>query len=207
MRASARLAPFSRKREKVADEVGRMRALQDTSGMQFALTPATQPNLSPAGANAQVLLACAAALPLGLVLDRWFGLLPALSARCGGSRTLWASLEWHWTCVPATCLTMLFGAPAWMGLKAMMTALRPTRSQHNCRNDTFAACACHLAMMAGMAGALGVGPGLAALAGSPWTSGGAIGAMAFGMFGGMGAAGLLARSQSALGLRLRGRAG
>ena len=52
-----------------------------------------------------------AALPFGLVLDGGFGLLPALSARCGGSGSLMATLEWHWASMPATCLTMLFAAP------------------------------------------------------------------------------------------------
>jgi hypothetical protein len=205
VRISADLAPLSRSLERVADEVGRMRAQRDTSGMQFALTPATQPNLLPGDANAQVLLACAAALPLGLVLDRWFGLLPALSARCGGSQTLWASLEWHRACMPATCLAMLFAPPAWIGLKAMMRALSPSVSQHDCRHATFAACGCHLAMMAGMAGVLGIGPSLAALVGLPWTGGVAIGAMALGMVGGMGAAGLVTGTQSALSLSARGR--
>ena len=45
---------------------------------------------------------------LGLLLDRWFGLLPALTARCGGSETLWGTLAWHWACMPATCLMMMF---------------------------------------------------------------------------------------------------
>jgi hypothetical protein len=120
-------------------------------------------------------------------------------------QTLWASLEWHRTFMPATCLAMLFAAPAWIGLKAMMRALSPSVSQHDCRHATFAARGCHPAMMAGMAGVLGVGPSLAALVGLPWTGGVAIGAMALGMVGGMGAAGLVTRTQSALSLGASGR--
>ena len=62
-----------------------------------------------------VMVICIAAFPIGLALDRWFGLLPALTARCGGFETFEGSLEWHWACMPATSLMMLFAAPAWIG--------------------------------------------------------------------------------------------
>jgi hypothetical protein len=65
------------------------------------------------------------ALALGLVLDGWLGLLPALSARCGGSETRRGRIAWHWACMPATCLMMMFAAPASIGLIAMMRVGRP----------------------------------------------------------------------------------
>jgi hypothetical protein len=135
-----------------------------------------------------LLLVCMAALPLGLVIDRWFGLLPALAARCGGFGSLLGTLEWHWACMPATSLMMLFAAPAWIGLKAFTTVVRSGLARHDCQTKALAALCCHSAMLAGMACGLGAGPGLAALAGRPWTSGAAIGAMACGMVCGMAAA-------------------
>jgi hypothetical protein len=135
--------------------------------------------------NADVLIVCVAALPLGLGLDQWFGHLPALTAYCGESVTLLGMLEWHWACMPLTCLMMLFAAPAWIGLKALA---RPhAHQQHRWRNAV-APLACHSAMLIGMAWALGAGPSLAALVAVPWTSGAAMGAMTCGMGGGMAAA-------------------
>jgi hypothetical protein len=43
-----------------------------------------------------VMFVCIAAFLLGLVLDGWFGLLPALAARCGGFKSFQGTLEWHW---------------------------------------------------------------------------------------------------------------
>ncbi len=137
-----------------------------------------------------VMLISAAAFPLGLVLDRWFGLLPALTARCGGFDTFLGTLKWHWACMPATSLMMLCAAPVWIGLKTFMTARRAGAEPHECRTGALAALFCHIAMLAGMACALGLGPSLAALARSPWTSGAAIVAMACGMVCGMAAASL-----------------
>jgi hypothetical protein len=131
---------------------------------------------------------CIAAFPIGLALDRWFGLLPALAARCGGFETFQGTLEWHWACMPATSLMMLCAAPAWIGLKTFTTPGRSGLAQHDRPTRTLAALFCHVAMLAGMACGLGCGPGLAALAGIPWTSGAAIGAMACGMICGMAAA-------------------
>jgi hypothetical protein len=135
-----------------------------------------------------VMFICIAAFPIGLALDRWLGLLPALAARCGGFETLRGALEWHWACMPATSLMMLFAAPAWIGLKAFPTAVRSGPARHDCQTKVRGALCCHAAMLAGMACGLGAGPGLAALAGIPWRSGAAIGAMACGMVCGMAAA-------------------
>ena len=142
-----------------------------------------------------VLLVCMAALPLGLVIDRWFGLLPALTARCGGFESPLGMLEWHWACMPATSLMMLCAAPAWIGLRALARSRRSGAGRPHRPTGALAACACHLAMLIGIASALCAGPELAALAGLPWTGGAAIAAMAFGMVSGMGASacgGLLA---------------
>jgi hypothetical protein len=136
----------------------------------------------------EVMFICMAAFPLGLVLDRWFGLLPALTARCGGFETFEGTLEWHWACMPATSLMMLFAAPAWIGLRALTRVGRPVPARRDCRTGALAALFCHAAMLVGMACGLGAGPGLAALAGRPWTSGAAIGAMACGMVCAMAAA-------------------
>ena len=138
--------------------------------------------------NTPLLFVGLTALPLGLLLDRRFGLLPALTARCGGSETLWGALAWHWSCMPATCLMMLFAAPAWIGLEALARGGRAGSARRHRGTGALAACGCHLAMLLGMASALGAGPELAALAGLPWTGGAAIAAMAFGMVGGMAAA-------------------
>jgi hypothetical protein len=137
--------------------------------------------------NAEVLIVCVAALPLGLALDQWFGFLPAITAYCAASTTLPGMLELHWTCMPVTCLVMLFAAPAWIGLKVLA---RPRAHQQNRWWDAVAPLACHSAMLIGMACALGAGPSLAALVAVPWTSGAAMGAMACGMAGGMAAASL-----------------
>jgi hypothetical protein len=128
------------------------------------------------------------ALPLGLLLDRRFGLLPALTLRCGGTETLLGALAWHWSCMPATCLMMLFAAPAWIGLEALAASRRPGAARRDRPTGALAACGCHLAMLLGMASALGVGAKLAALAGLPWTGGAAVAAMAFGMVCGTAAA-------------------
>jgi hypothetical protein len=141
-----------------------------------------------AARNTPLLFVGLAALPLGLLLDRRFGLLPALTARCGGPETLWGTLAWHWACMPATCLMMLFAAPAWIGLEALTASRRPGAARCDRPTGALAACGCHLAMLLGMASALGAGPELAALAGLPWTGGAAIAAMAFGMVCGTGAA-------------------
>jgi hypothetical protein len=138
--------------------------------------------------NTPLLFVGMAALPLGLLLDRRFGLLPALTARCGGSETLWGTLAWHWACMPATCLMMVFAAPAWIGIEALARGGRTGPARSDRPTVALAACACHLAMLLGMAAALGVGPELAALAGLRWTVGAAIAAMAFGMVCGTGAA-------------------
>lgn len=130
-----------------------------------------------------------AALPFGLVLDGGFGLLPALTARCGGPGSLIAALEWHWAFMPATCLMMLFAAPVWIGLKALARAGQCDASVA-CGTRPIAAVGCHLAMLAGMVLALGAGPNLAGLAGAAWTSGAAIAAMALGMISGLAAASL-----------------
>ncbi len=137
-----------------------------------------------------VLLVCMAALPLGLVIDRWFGLLPALTARCGNFESLLGALEWHWACMPATSLMMLSAAPAWISLKVFATAGRSGPARRDCRAGALGAIFCHVAMLAGMASGLVAGPGMFALAGRPWTSGAAIGAMACGMVCGMAAASL-----------------
>jgi hypothetical protein len=139
--------------------------------------------------NLDVLLACMAALPFGLALDGRLGLLPALNARCGGSGSLMAALEWHWACMPATCLMMLFVAPVWIGLKALARAGQGD-ARVACGTRPIAAVGCHVAMLAGMVFALGAGPNLAGLAGAAWTSGAAIAAMAFGMISGLAAASL-----------------
>jgi hypothetical protein len=128
------------------------------------------------------------ALPLGLLLDRRFGLLPALTARCGGTETLPGALAWHWACMPATCLMMLFAAPAWIGLEALARGRRPGVARRDRGTGAIAACGSHLAMLLGMASALGAGPELVGAAGLPWTGGAAVAAMAFGMVCGMGAA-------------------
>ncbi len=135
-----------------------------------------------------VMFICIAAFPIGLALDRWFGLLPVLTARCGGFETFRGTLEWHWACMPATLFMMLFAPPAWISLKALTAASRPGLALHDRRTGALAALCCHVAMLAGTACGLGAGPGLAALAGRPWTSGAAIGAMACGMICGMAAA-------------------
>ena len=140
------------------------------------------------GENLHLLFVGTAALPLGLLLDRWFGLLPALTARCGGSETLWGTLVWHRACMPATCLMTMFAAPASIGLKAMTRVGRPGHARHDCRMDALAALRCHVAMLAAMACCLGAGRDLAAFVGLPWTSGVAIAVMALGMVGGMAAA-------------------
>ena len=129
-----------------------------------------------------------AALPLGLILDRRFGLLPALTARCGGAETLLGALAWHWACMPATCLMMLLATPAWIGIEVLARSRRAGSARRDRGTGALAACGCHLAMLLGMASALGAGPELAALAGLPWTSGAAIASMAFGMVCGTGAA-------------------
>jgi len=90
--------------------------------------------------------------------------------------------------MPATCLMMLLAAPAWIGLEALARSRRPGAARRGRPTGAIAACACHLAMLLGMAAALGAGPELAALAGLPWTGGAAIAAMPFGMVCGMGAA-------------------
>jgi hypothetical protein len=83
---------------------------------------------------------------------------------------------------------MLFAAPAWIGLGALARGGRAGPARRDRGTGALAACGCHLAMLLGMASALGAGPELAALAGLPWTGGAAIAAMAFGMVCGMGAA-------------------
>jgi hypothetical protein len=165
-----------------------------TSSAPFA-TQAPSDRVAGVG-SVNLLLVCMAALPLGLVLDRWFGLLPALTARCGAFETLRGTLEWHWAYMPATCLMMLFAAPAWIGLKAM-TAGRSRGAGHERRIDALAALGCHFAMLVGMAYGLDAGPALASLARLQWTSGAAIAAMAFGMVGEMAAASLCAALNSA----------
>lgn len=151
-----------------------------------ACPAAPSPSHRPATVeNGDLLIACMAALPLGLVLDHWFGLLPALADRCGGSDALLETLQWHWRCMPATCLMMLFAAPAWIGVKILVGPGAPRRRRWG---DYLAALGCHVAMLAGMICALGVGPPLASLVGSPWTGGAAIGAMTVGMVSGFAAA-------------------
>ncbi len=157
-----------------------------TATASFAATEPSHRGVSPE--TVDVMFICIAAFLIGLALDRWFGLLPALAARCGGFETFQGTLEWHWSCMPATSLMMLLAAPAWIGFKALTTAGRSSLARHVCRTGTLAALFCHVAMLAGMACGLGAGPGLAALAGIAWTSGAAIGAMACGMFCGMAAA-------------------
>jgi hypothetical protein len=148
---------------------------------------AARPSHRGVGSEAvDVMFICIAAFPIGLALDRWFGLLPALAAPCGGFETLQGTLEWHWACMPATSLTMLLAAPGWIGLKALTIADRSLR--HDCRAGPLAALFCHAAMLAGMVFGLAAGPNFAAFAGFPWTSGAAIGAMACGMVCGMAAA-------------------
>ena len=144
-----------------------------------------------------VLLVCMAALPMGIAIDQWFGLLPALTARCGGIGSPLETLEWHWTSMPATSLMMLFAAPAWIGLKAFTTTGRSGHPRHDRPTGALAALFCHVSMLIGMALGLGAGPSLAALVGSPWTSGAAIGAMAAGMVCGMAAASLCGMVSSA----------
>ena len=153
-----------------------------------ACFPAASLSCRDSSENLRLLFVSAAALALGLLLDRWFGLLPALTARCGGSETLWGTLAWHWACMPATCLMMMFAAPAAIGCTAMSRVGRPGHAWRDCRADALAALRRHLAMLAAMACGLSVGPDLAAFAGLPWTSGVAIAAMAFAMVGGMAAA-------------------
>ena len=147
--------------------------------------PAASPSRRGSAENLRLLFVGMTALALGLILDRWLGLLPALSARCGGSGTLWGTLAWHWACMPATCLMMMFAAPPSIGLNAMTRVGRPGHAWRDCRTDALAALRCHVAMPAAMACGLGAGPDLAAFVGLPWTSGVAIAAMAFGMVGGM----------------------
>jgi hypothetical protein len=134
-----------------------------------------------------------AALPLGLLLDRRFGQLPALTTQCGAADTLLGSLEWHWACMPATCLLMVFAAPACVCLKSMANVWRGS-PQFARRTEGLAALCCHFVMLAGMASALLAGPSLAALVGRTWTSGAEIAAMAFGMLFG-GAADFLVRTE------------
>ena len=107
-----------------------------------------------------VLLVCMAALPMGLAIDRWFGLPPALTARCGGFGSLVGTLEWHWTCMPATSLMMLCAAPAWIGLKSWSMAGRPGRAAHDCRTDALSALCSHVSMLIGMAAASAPAPAL-----------------------------------------------
>jgi hypothetical protein len=147
------------------------------------------PTPSPRGGETmRLLLVGMAALPLGLVLDRWFGLLPALTSHCGGSGTLLGTLAWHWACMPATCLMMLFAGPAWIAVEALAPVGRAGAAQRDGRSGAFAAGVCHVAMLAGMAGVQCAGPTILALAGLPWTGGAAIGAMTLGMACGIGAA-------------------
>ena len=157
-----------------------------TASASFAASRPSRRGVS--SETVDVMFICIAAFPIGLALDCWFGLLPALTARCGGFETVEGTLEWHWACMPATSLMMLFAAPAWIGLKAVTTAGRSGAARHDCQTKALAALCCHVAMLAGMACGLGAGPGLTALAGIPWTSGAAIGAMASGMLCGMAAA-------------------
>jgi hypothetical protein len=152
-----------------------------TASASFAAARPPGPGIS--AETVDVMFICIAAFPIGLALDRWFGLLPALAARCGGFETLRATLEWHWACTPATSLMMLLAAPVWIGLKALTPADRSLR--HDYRAGPLAALFCHAAMLAGMVFGLAAGPSLAALAGIPWTTGAAIGAMACGMVCGM----------------------
>ena len=67
-------------------------------------------------------------------------------------------------------------------------AAEPAQRGSDRGTGALAACACHLAMLIGMASALGAGPELAGAAGLPWTGGAAIAAMAFGMVCGTAAA-------------------
>ena len=103
-----------------------------------ARSAARSPSCRSSGAETVALLfVCMAALPLGLAVDSRFGLRPMLTARCGGFETLRATLEWHWTQMPATCLMMLVAAPVWIGLKAWTTAgrsaeLAPASSPGRC---------------------------------------------------------------------------
>jgi hypothetical protein len=83
---------------------------------------------------------------------------------------------------------MLLAAPAWIGLEALARSGRPAVARRDRPTGALAACGCHLAMLLGMASALGASPELAALAGLPWTGGAAIAAMALGMVCGMAAA-------------------
>lgn len=129
-------------------------------------------------AGGEIALVCAAALPLGLAVDRARGLLPALTTRCGGAESLWDALAWHWLCMPTTCLAMLLAPPAWIGLKLTLATARNRAAP---RGQTRRAVGCHLMMLAGMAAALDAGPKLAPLVGATWTSGAALAAMAGGM--------------------------
>ncbi len=113
-----------------------------------------------AARNTPLLFVGLTALPLGLLLDRRFGLLPALTARCGGAETLLGALRWHWSCMPATCLMMLFAAPAWIGIEALARAGRAGSARRDRGTGALAACGCHLAMLIGMASTLGAGPEL-----------------------------------------------
>ena len=140
-----------------------------------------------AGQSADALLAGMAALALGLILDRSFGLLPALSARCGGSGAVWQTLEWHFACMPATFLTMAFAAPVCFGLRALATTGRGRVSRRRLGAGALAELSRHLAMLAGMACFLVISPSVVALAGAPWTNGVAISAMVFGMAAGVAA--------------------
>jgi hypothetical protein len=166
-----------------------------TASASFA--PPTPSHRGVSAETVDVMFVCTAAFPVGLVLDRWFGLLPALAARCGGFETFQGTLEWHWACMPATSLMMLCAAPAWIGLKALTTAGRPDPARRDCRTGALAALFCHVVVLAGMACGLGAGPGLAAFAGRPWTSGAAIGAMACGMVCGIASASLCERVRTA----------
>jgi hypothetical protein len=141
-----------------------------------------------AAGNTPLVFVGLTALPLGLLLDRRFGFLPALTARCGGTETLLGALAWHWTCMPATCLMMLLATPAWIGIEVLARSRRAGSARRDRGTGALAACFCHLAMLVGMASALGAGPELAGAAGLPWTGGAAIAAMAFGMVCGTGAA-------------------
>lgn len=148
----------------------------------------------PAGKNMEMFAVCSAAMAIGFLLDRGFGWPPALTAPCGGSQTLWAMIAWHWRCMPATTMLMLFAGPAWLGLDALTTIGRKRGApRHECGDRPLAALGCHFAMLAGMASALCLEPRTAALFGFSWTSGAAMAAMTCGMIGGLAAASLCAK--------------
>jgi len=129
-------------------------------------------------------LSCALSLAVGLALDRWYGFLPGLGARCGGAATLLGQLQWHWFYMPATMLSMVAAGPI-CHLMQLISMPSDQRSARTRDVRAWLSLAGHqIGMLAGMSCTLHVGPRIGELLFVPWTGMTAIGSMVVGMLAG-----------------------